>query len=71
MFKKKTSKILIKNFNIGATLTPIMNASVNAIALLPDLGMDNADPQNLSEWRGRIRKRLVKQVQPSVEDKGL
>ena len=31
------------------------------------LGMDNADPQNRSDWRGRLR-RLVKQVQPSVED---
>ena len=34
------------------------------------LGMDTADPQNRSEWRGRLR-RLVKQVQPSVEDNGL
>ena len=32
------------------------------------LGMDTADPQNRSEWRGRLRRRLVKQVQPSVED---
>ena len=31
------------------------------------LGMDNADPQNRSEWRGRLRRRLVKQVQPSVD----
>ena len=22
------------------------------------LGMDNADPQNRSEWRGRLRRRL-------------
>ena len=35
------------------------------------LGMDTADPQNRSEWRGRQRRRLVKQVQPSVEDNGL
>ena len=35
------------------------------------LAMDTADPQNRSEWRGRLRKRLVKQVQPSVEDNGL
>ena len=35
------------------------------------LGMDTADPQNRSEWRGRLRRRLVKQVQPSVEDNGL
>ena len=35
------------------------------------LGMNTADPQNRSEWRGRLRRRLVKQVQPSVEDNGL
>ena len=35
------------------------------------LGMDTADPQNRSECRGRLRRRLVKQVQPSVEDNGL
>ena len=35
------------------------------------LGMDTADPQNHSEWRGRLRRRLVKQVQRSVEDNGL
>ena len=35
------------------------------------LGMDTADPQNRSEWRGRLRRRLVKQAQPSVEDNGL
>ena len=35
------------------------------------LGMDTADPQNRSEWRGRLRRRLVKQVQPSVEDNEL
>ena len=32
---------------------------------------ESADPQNRSEWRGRLRRRLVKQVQPSVEDSGL
>ena len=30
------------------------------------LGMDFADPMNRSEWRGRLRGRLVKQAQPSV-----
>ena len=35
------------------------------------LGMDSADPQNRSEWRGRLRGTLVKQVQPSVEENGL
>ena len=30
-------------------------------------GMDSADPQNHSESRGRLRGRLVKQAQPSVE----
>ena len=28
------------------------------------LGMDSADPQNRSEWRGRLRKRLVKKPNP-------
>ena len=35
------------------------------------LGMDTADPTNRSERRGRLRRRHVKQVQPSVEDNGL
>ena len=35
------------------------------------LGMDSADPQNRSEWRGRLRERLVKQAQPSVEENWL
>ena len=32
------------------------------------LGMDSADPQNRSEWRERLRERLVKQAQPSVKE---
>ena len=35
------------------------------------LGMDSADPQNRSEWRGRLRERPVKQAQPSVEENWL
>ena len=35
------------------------------------LVMNTADPQIHSEWRGCLRRRLVKQVQPSDEDKGL
>ena len=35
------------------------------------LGMDSADPQNRSEWRGRLRRRPVKQAQPSVEENRL
>ena len=35
------------------------------------LGMDSADPQNRSEWRGLLRRRLVKQAQPSVEENRL
>ena len=35
------------------------------------LGMDFADPMNRSEWRGRLRGRLVKQAQPSVEENRL
>ena len=34
------------------------------------LGMDSADPQNRFEWRGRLRERLVKQAEPSIEKKG-
>ena len=36
-----------------------------------ELGMDFADPMNRSEWRGRLRGRLVKQAQPSVEENRL
>ena len=32
------------------------------------LGMDSADPQNRSEWKGRLRGRLVKQAQSSVQE---
>ena len=35
------------------------------------LGMDTADQQNSSEWRGLLRRKVVKQVQPSYEDKEL
>ena len=28
------------------------------------LGMDSGDPQNRSEWRGRLRERLVKKPNP-------
>ena len=28
------------------------------------LGMDSADPQNRSEWSGRLRERLVKKPNP-------
>ena len=35
------------------------------------LGMDSADPQNHSEWRGPLRGRLVKQARPSVEENRL
>ena len=35
------------------------------------LGMNFADPMNRSEWRGRLRGRLVKQAQPSVEENRL
>ena len=33
------------------------------------LGMDTAE--KCSEWRGQLRRRLVKQAQPSIEDNGL
>ena len=32
--------------------------------------MDTDNPQNLTEWRGHLRSRLVKQVQPSKQDNG-
>ena len=35
------------------------------------LDMDSADPQNCSEWRGRLRGRLVRKAQPSVGENGL
>ena len=35
------------------------------------LGMDSADPQNLSEWRGRLRERLVKKPNPRWRKTGL
>ena len=35
------------------------------------LGMDSANPQNHSEWRGCLRRRLVKQAQPSIEENRL
>ena len=38
---------------------------------MTERSLDTADPQNRSEWIGRLRKRLVKQAQPSEEDDGL
>ena len=35
------------------------------------LDMDSANPQNRSEWRGRLRGRLVRKAQPSVEENWL
>ena len=35
------------------------------------LGMESADSQNRSEWRGRLRGRLVRKAQLSVEENGL
>ena len=35
------------------------------------LGKDSPDPQNRSEWRERLRRRLVEQNQPSVEENRL
>ena len=47
--------------------------SKNKVALAVELSIDidSADPQNRSEWRGRIRERLVKKAQPSVDENGL
>ena len=35
------------------------------------LGMHSADPQNRSEWRGRLRERLVKKPNPRYRKTGL
>ena len=35
------------------------------------LGMESADPQNCSEWRGSLQGRLVRQAQPLVEENRL
>ena len=35
------------------------------------LGMDSADPQNCSEWRGRLRERLVIKPNPRWRKTGL
>ena len=35
------------------------------------LGMESADPQNRSEWRGHLQGSLVRQAQPSVEENRL
>ena len=35
------------------------------------LGLDSADPQNCSEWRGRLRERLVKKPNPRWRKTGL
>ena len=35
------------------------------------LDKDSADPQNHSEWRGRLRERLVKKPNPLVEENRL
>ena len=34
-------------------------------------GMDSADSQNCSEWRGRLRERLVKKPNPRWRKTGL
>ena len=34
------------------------------------LDMDSADPQNCSEWRGRLRGRLVKKPNPRYRKTG-
>ena len=35
------------------------------------LDMDSADPQNRSEWRGRLRGKTCQKAQPSVEENRL
>ena len=35
------------------------------------LNMDSVDPENRSEWRGRLQGRLCQKAQTSVEENGL
>ena len=64
----------VRKLNVVAQKRPSRQKKVWDEVLTDDrkkLGMDSADPQNLSEWRGRLRERLVKQAQPSVEENRL
>ena len=64
----------VRKLNVDAQKRPGRPKKTWDVVLVDDrkeLGMDSADPQNRSGWRGRLRGRLVKQVQHSVEEKRL
>ena len=61
----------VRKLNVVAQMRPGRPKKTWDEMLVDDrkkLGMDSADPQNRSEWRGCLRGRLVKQAQPSVEE---
>ena len=49
--------ILYENSNLSHLLEKLENDRKK-------LGIDSADPQNHSEWRGCVRERLVKKPNP-------
>ena len=64
----------VRKLNVGAQKRPSRPKKTWDEVLVDDrknLGMESADPQNRSEWRGRLRRRLVKQAQPLVEENRL
>ena len=64
----------IRKLNVVAQNRPSMPRKAWNEVLVNDkkkLGMDSAKHQNRSEWRERLRGRLVQQVKPSVEKKRL
>ena len=64
----------VRKLNVVAQKRPGRQKKTWDEVLMDDrkkLGMDSVAPQNHSEWRGRLRERLVKQAQPSVEENQL
>ena len=64
----------VRKLNVVAQKRPSRPKKTWDEVLMDDrkkLGMDSADPQNRSEWRGCLRERLVKQAQPSLEENRL
>ena len=73
--ERSTGKIAkVRKLNVVAQKRPGRPKKTWDEVLVDDrkkLGMDFADTMNRSEWRGRLRGRLVKQAQPSVEENRL
>ena len=64
----------VRKLNVVAQKRPSRPKKTWDEVLMDDrkkLGMDSADPQNRSEWRGCLRERLVKQAQTSLEENRL